>query len=124
MVTREELYDDREYDDILEDVKSECSQYGRVHSVVIPREKEGFPSASVGLIFVEFADPSMARDAAIALTGRKFAERTVMVDYVRLVTLYIEESDIFTSIINSNDLLLTFNVRQFDEIKFANRALA
>jgi splicing factor U2AF subunit len=82
MVTREELNDDGEYQDILEDVKAECSDHGRVMSIVIPRERDGYPSSAVGSIFVEFSDDNMSRAAAMALSGRKFAERTVMVDYV------------------------------------------
>ena len=83
MVTAAELNDDTEYFDIREDVSSECSEYGQVLSVIIPRTKEGFPSSSEGLIFVEFLDASMARTCAIALSGRKFDSRIVIVDYVR-----------------------------------------
>ena len=40
MVTFEELADDQEYADILDDVRSECSSYGAVVKVLIPRIKE------------------------------------------------------------------------------------
>ena len=84
MVTAAELNDDTEYFDIREDVSTECSEYGQVLSVIIPRTKEGFPSSSEGLIFVEFQDAAMARTCAIALSGKKVDSRTVIVDYVRI----------------------------------------
>lgn len=37
MVTAEELVDDEEYEDILEDVREECSKYGQVLDIWIPR---------------------------------------------------------------------------------------
>jgi hypothetical protein len=43
MVTRADLQDDQEYIDIVEDVKAECSQYGAVKDVLIPRAKEVCP---------------------------------------------------------------------------------
>jgi splicing factor U2AF subunit len=82
MVTSYELADDQEYYDILEDVKLECQPFGEVIRVVIPRVKEGFPPSSEGNIFVEFSHPDMARRAASSLIGRKFADRTVTVEYV------------------------------------------
>ena len=37
MVSIKELKDDEEYEELLEDVKDECSKYGQVKSVVAPR---------------------------------------------------------------------------------------
>lgn len=82
MVTAAELNDDAEYFDIKEDVSTECSEYGQVLTVIIPRVKEGYPPSNEGLIFVEFQEASMARTCAIALSGRKFDSRVVIVDYV------------------------------------------
>lgn len=82
MVTKEEVDDDGECDEIRQDVKEECSSHGEVLSVVIPREKDGFAQAGAGNIYVEFRDPLMAERAALALFGRKFAERIVIVEYV------------------------------------------
>ena len=86
MVTAALLNDDTEYFDIKEDVTSECSEYGQVRSVIIPRTKDGNSPSSEGLIFVEFQDPLMARTCAIALSGRKFDSRVVIVDYVSIVS--------------------------------------
>ncbi len=82
MVSASELEDDQEFEDIKDDVHSECSSHGAVSAVLIPRAKEGFPQACEGSIFVEFRDASMARNAALALSGRKFGERVVSVEYV------------------------------------------
>lgn len=86
MVTREELQDDREYADILDDVRYEMEQHGRVISVTIPREKDGYAGAAIGRIFVEYADPAQARIAGIALSSKKFGDKVVQADY------YSEES--------------------------------
>ena len=75
MVTLEELRDDSEYQDIMLDVKDECSKFGPVLKVVIPRE--GVESVGIGRVFVEFDQVPAAQAAADALGGRKFAERTV-----------------------------------------------
>ena len=37
MVVPEELADEEEYEDILEDIREECSKYGEVRSLEIPR---------------------------------------------------------------------------------------
>ena len=41
MVTPEEVIDDNEYEDILEDIKEECSKYGTVLEVKVPRPVVG-----------------------------------------------------------------------------------
>ena len=58
-------------------------------SLVTPRAKNDYPQSNEGLIFVEFYEASMARTCAIALSGRKFDSRIVIVDYVSLV-LYVQ----------------------------------
>lgn len=81
MVTSDELQDDSEYEDILGDVREECSQYGALKQVLIPRCKSGFPPECEGFIFVEFANTDSAASAARNLFGRKFADKTVIVNY-------------------------------------------
>ena len=51
MVTPEELVDDEEYDDILEDIKNECSKYGLVRSLEIPRPIEGVEVPGLGKVY-------------------------------------------------------------------------
>ena len=82
MVSREDLNNEAEYQDIKEDVRLECLQYGKVRSVVIPRVRDGYSPASECLIFVEFDSVDSAVAAAKVLNGRKFAENVVVVSYV------------------------------------------
>lgn len=82
MVSSDDLANDAEVEDIKEDVRLECSDYGQVLSVIIPRVRDGYPAVAEGHIFVEFSSPNGARDAAIALNGRKFDNKTVIVQYV------------------------------------------
>jgi splicing factor U2AF subunit len=82
IITKEELQNDSEFEDVQEDVKDECSTYGVVEAVILPRGKDGFSAAAEGSVYVKYATAEMARTAALALSGRKFAERTVVVEYV------------------------------------------
>ncbi|CAJ0639062.1 2611_t:CDS:10 [Entrophospora sp. SA101] len=79
MVTPEELVDDEEYEDIVEDVREECSKFGRIIDMKIPRP--GQTTTGVGKIFVRFDSAEAAGIALRALAGRKFAERTVLTSY-------------------------------------------
>lgn len=81
MVMPEELKDDDEYDDILEDIREECSRYGIVRSVEIPRPVEGVEVPGVGKVFVEFNSVLDCQKAQQNLTGRKFANRVVVTSY-------------------------------------------
>lgn len=81
MVTEEELRDDQEYDDILQDVREECGNYGDLDEVWIPRP----PHAQAGKIFLRYAAVAVAATAARRLDGRRFAGRAVG-------TAFIEEA--------------------------------
>lgn len=81
IVNRSEIQNDDEYQDILDDVREECSQHGPVLKVQIPRVKDGYPSAAEGTVFVEFADVESAKRSANSLKGRKFADQIVIVNY-------------------------------------------
>lgn len=85
MISSLELQDDAEYEDILIDVNEECSQYGPVIQVLIPRCKNGYPALAEGYIFVAFATLEGATNAAQNLSGRKFADKIVIVKYVSLL---------------------------------------
>ena len=50
MVTPEELVDEEEYEDILEDIREECSKYGAVRSVEIPRPVPGVEVPGCGVL--------------------------------------------------------------------------
>ncbi|KAL8580405.1 U2 small nuclear RNA auxiliary factor 2 [Nucella lapillus] len=81
MIMPEELTDEEEYEDILEDVKEECSKYGIVHSLEIPRPIKGVEVPGVGKIFVEFNSIVDCQKAQQALAGRKFSNRVVVTSY-------------------------------------------
>ena len=50
MVTPDELVDDEEYEDIQEDIRQECSKYGRVRSLEIPRPIDGVEVPGLGKV--------------------------------------------------------------------------
>lgn len=105
MVTPDDLRDDEEYQEILEDIEEECSKYGRVRSIQIPRplnkskkfrgddddvgaeatakdeadERKSVPG--LGKVFVEFDSATEAQRAQLNLAGRKFANRVVVTSY-------------------------------------------
>lgn len=80
-VMPDELKDDEEYEDIQEDIREECSRYGIVRSVEIPRPVEGVEVPGVGKVFVEFNSVLDCQKAQQNLTGRKFANRVVVTSY-------------------------------------------
>ncbi|KAH3861347.1 splicing factor U2AF 50 kDa subunit-like isoform X2 [Dreissena polymorpha] len=81
MVTPDDLEDEEEYEDILEDVREECSKYGIVKSLEIPRPIKGIDVPGCGKIFVEFNSLIDCQKAQQALTGRKFSNRVVVTSY-------------------------------------------
>ncbi|QPH00888.1 hypothetical protein C2857_004972 [Epichloe festucae Fl1] len=79
MVTPEELLDNEEYEEICDDVRDECSKYGTILELKIPRPISGSrQAAGVGKIFVKFDTSESCHKALTALAGRKFADRTVV----------------------------------------------
>ena len=81
MVVAEELTDDEEYEDILEDIREECSRFGEVRSIEIPRPVPGVEVPGLGKVFIEFGSSMECQRAQHALTGRKFANRVVVTSY-------------------------------------------
>ncbi|KAL4865644.1 hypothetical protein BDV12DRAFT_174281 [Aspergillus spectabilis] len=82
MVTPEELMDGEDYEEICDDVREECSKYGRVIELKIPRPTGGSrQSPGVGKIFVKFDTVDATTAALKALAGRKFSDRTVVTTY-------------------------------------------
>ncbi|CAN0000243.1 unnamed protein product, partial [Heterosigma akashiwo] len=79
MVTHDDLADDETYDEILEDTQDECSKFGAVQTIAIPRPKDG--PHGVGLVFVHYSSEEEAKKAIDALSGRTFAGNTVEAKY-------------------------------------------
>lgn len=74
--------------EICEDVEGECSKYGKIMAMKVPRPIGGSrQSAGVGKIFVKFDTTESAKNALQALAGRKFADRTVVTTYFPEVRL-------------------------------------
>lgn len=81
MVTNDELKDEEEYEDICEDIKEECSKYGVVRSLEIPRPIDGVDVPGCGKVFIEFGSVTDCQKAQQALAGRKFNSRVVLTSY-------------------------------------------
>ncbi|KAJ2897062.1 splicing factor u2af large subunit [Zalerion maritima] len=82
MVTPEELMDDEDFAEICEDVRDECSKFGAIADMKVPRPIGATrQSAGVGKIFVKYEEAESATKALRALAGRKFADRTVVTTY-------------------------------------------
>ena len=72
-VSSDELKDDEDYEEILDDMRQECSKFGTLVNVVIPRPpSDGEPAAGVGKVFLEYVDIDGATKARAGLNGRKF----------------------------------------------------
>jgi len=82
MVTSDDLKDDEEYQEIVEDIRDECSKYGTVKSITIPRPNpDGNEVQGVGKVFVEFEAVEQAKMARESLQGRTFESRTVVAQF-------------------------------------------
>ncbi|KTW27876.1 uncharacterized protein T551_02843 [Pneumocystis jirovecii RU7] len=82
MVTPEELQDDDEYEEISEDIRDECSKYGKVLDLKIPRGIGGSRSNfGVGKVYVRFETEMSCLKAMKDLAGRKFSDRTVLTSF-------------------------------------------
>ena len=98
MVTPDDLTEDGEYGDLYEDIKEECSRFGPVEDLRIPRpvkkdkskwgEGAGHQAvqdairqdeaSGVGRVYVKFVDSSSAATALKNLAGRSFAGRSII----------------------------------------------
>ncbi|KAK9458265.1 hypothetical protein V1511DRAFT_492174 [Dipodascopsis uninucleata] len=82
MILPEDLNDNDEYEDIKEDVIEECSKFGTVMDVKIPRPTASNKNTSgLGKIFVRFEKEESCVSALKSLAGRKFADRTVVTTF-------------------------------------------
>lgn len=74
--------------EICDDVRDECSKYGQIVELKIPRPSGGSrQSPGVGKIFVKFDTVESTTNALKALAGRKFSDRTVVTTYFSEVRL-------------------------------------
>ncbi|XP_041993034.1 splicing factor U2af large subunit B-like [Salvia splendens] len=74
-----ELMNDDDYEDILEDMRTECGKFGMLVNLVIPRPVAGVENApGVGKVYLEYADTESAVKARQGLNGRKFGGNEVV----------------------------------------------
>ncbi|GMP31702.1 hypothetical protein CsSME_00005810 [Camellia sinensis var. sinensis] len=79
VISVDELKDDEDYEDILEDMKTECGKFGTLVNVVIPRPNpNGEPTPGLGKVFLEYVDVDSATKARQGLNGRKFGGNQVV----------------------------------------------
>ncbi len=76
MLSEEDLQSDQDYEEILEDTKDECGQFGALKSVVIPRDGVGKTK-----IFLEYVSKDDAAKAIQGLAGRTFDGKAVQANY-------------------------------------------
>nr|XP_016928149.1 splicing factor U2AF 50 kDa subunit [Drosophila suzukii] len=81
MVLPEELLDDEEYEDISSDIKQECTKYGEVRSLKIPRPIGPSPQRGCGKVYVQFESVEDCQRALKSISGRKFSGRIVMTSF-------------------------------------------
>lgn len=76
MLTQQDLEDDEEYTDILEDTRDECSSFGSLKNIIIPRSGPGATK-----IFLEYLSVEDAGKVIAGLKGRTFDGRQVEATY-------------------------------------------
>lgn len=82
-VTADELGDDEEYQDIVADMRDECSKHGALRRVIIPRPTPSMPNPpGLAKVIIEYEDGGSAMRARNAMHGRKFGGRTVVATYL------------------------------------------
>ncbi|CAJ1954535.1 unnamed protein product [Cylindrotheca closterium] len=74
MLTDNDLVNEDEYNDILEDTREECGQFGQLISLHIPRKGE----AGATKIYLEYGSNEDAAKAIAGLEGRTFDGRKVL----------------------------------------------
>ena len=77
-VTDEELKDDEEYADILDDIKTECKQHGKLVDINIPRINQ----RGQGRVFVKYDTIEAAQTCVNKVNGRKFGDNIVKVCFL------------------------------------------
>ncbi|CAN6857199.1 unnamed protein product [Brassica oleracea] len=82
VVTANVLGDDKEYEEIMEDMRQEGGKLGNLVNVVIPRPNpEHDPTPGVEKVFLEYADLDGASKARSGMNGRKFRGNQVVAVY-------------------------------------------
>lgn len=81
VVVNEVLEDDEEYEDIKEEMEEEGRKFGNLQKVVIPRPGDEGSTGGVGRVFLKYSSCEEAERAQVAMSGRRFDDRTVEVAF-------------------------------------------
>ena len=73
----EELANEQEYNDIKEDITSECGKYGGLQQVILPRANE----VNAGKVYLLYNTADAAAKIFKEVHGRAFGDKTVVADY-------------------------------------------
>ena len=92
MVTKEDLENPEDYLDIKADIETECSRFGQVLSLVIPRGE----SPGVGNVIVEYPNIQQAASAAVSLIGRRFNKRIIRATFMSETSYANKHYNIYT----------------------------
>ena len=72
---------DEEYEDLKEDIQEECSKFGVILSMKIPRPMMSLMVPGLGKVFIEYSSIDESKVAKKALQGRLFDNKTVECTY-------------------------------------------
>mmetsp|Transcript_23442 Transcript_23442/g.32866 ORF Transcript_23442/g.32866 Transcript_23442/m.32866 type:complete len:662 (+) Transcript_23442:119-2104(+) len=81
MVTDEDLSTEEEYRGLFEEVHAECSKFGDLVSMKVPRAQDGVEASAIKKIFLEYATANDAQSADKELSGRTFGPNVVQTSY-------------------------------------------
>nr|XP_060630322.1 serine/threonine-protein kinase Kist [Anolis sagrei ordinatus] len=70
---------EEEFEDIIDDIKEECSKYGQIVSLFVPKESPG-----KGHVFVEYTNAGDSKAAQQALSGKRFDGKFVVTTFYPL----------------------------------------
>lgn len=82
MVSMDDLATEEAHSDLMEEVQGECSKFGTIQRLIIPRMATDLMApSSVQKIYIQYETVSQAMAAEDALSGRQFADSIVATKY-------------------------------------------
>lgn len=87
MVSPEELLDDEEYEEIVEDVRDECSKYGQVKSIEIPRPVDGLEVPGTGKVDID----TLAQKNSVPFMDENFTTPPTPPHVIALISLCLAD---------------------------------
>lgn len=77
-------YDSDAHQELITDMQDECSKYGKISEInIIPLPTNIALPSDYAVVRVVYEDPKAAKDAQIALSGRRYAGRLVITQLVK-----------------------------------------